>query len=69
MAAGHWMTDELGHLGTNSVKEQDSEEAAFESRRQLEDARKENDIEAARSTTQSKALIAEGSTGGDTQGA
>ena len=37
---GHWMAHELGHLSTNSAKEQDAEKAAGEFRRRLKDHRK-----------------------------
>ena len=35
---GHWIAHELGHLATNSVKEEDAEKAARELRRRLKDA-------------------------------
>lgn len=38
---GHWIAHELGHLVTNSTKEEDAEKAAREFRRRLEDARKQ----------------------------
>jgi hypothetical protein len=38
----HWMAHELGHLATNSTKEQDAEKAAGEFRRRLKDHRKTN---------------------------
>lgn len=37
---GHWIAHELGHLTTNSVKEEDAEKAARGFRRRLEDAHK-----------------------------
>jgi hypothetical protein len=37
---GYWMAHELGHLATNSAKEDDAERAAREYRRRLKDARK-----------------------------
>jgi hypothetical protein len=36
---GHWIAHELGHLATNSSKEEDAEKAAREFRKRLEDAR------------------------------
>jgi hypothetical protein len=37
---GHWMAHELGHLSSNSTKEEDAEKAAREYRKRLKDARK-----------------------------
>jgi len=37
---GYWMAHELGHLATNSAKEEDAERAAHELRRHLKDERK-----------------------------
>jgi hypothetical protein len=37
---GHWMAHELGHLSTNSAREEDAERAAREYRMRLKDARK-----------------------------
>ena len=36
---GHWIAHELGHLATNSAKEEDAEKAAREFRRRLKDRR------------------------------
>jgi hypothetical protein len=36
---GHWIAHELGHLVTNSAKEEDAEKAAREFRRRLKDPR------------------------------
>jgi Zn-dependent peptidase ImmA (M78 family) len=36
---GYWLAHELGHLVTNSVKEDDAERAARKYRKRLEDAR------------------------------
>lgn len=36
---GHWLAHELGHLATNSTKEEDAEKAAREFRKRLQDAR------------------------------
>jgi len=37
---GHWMAHELGHLATNSAREEDAERAARGYRQRLKDARK-----------------------------
>jgi hypothetical protein len=37
---GYWLAHELGHLVTNSPKEQDAEKAAHEFRKRLKDGRK-----------------------------
>jgi hypothetical protein len=37
---GHWMAHELGHLATNSAREDDAERAARGYRKRLKDARK-----------------------------
>jgi hypothetical protein len=37
---GYWMAHELGHLSSNSTKEEDAEKAAREYRKRLKDARK-----------------------------
>jgi hypothetical protein len=37
---GYWLAHELGHLVTNSAKEQDAEKAAHEFRKRLKDGRK-----------------------------
>jgi Zn-dependent peptidase ImmA (M78 family) len=37
---GYWLAHELGHLVTNSAKEQDAENAAREFRKRLEGSRK-----------------------------
>lgn len=37
---GHWIAHELGHLATNSVKEEDAEKAAREFRKRLRDPRR-----------------------------
>jgi hypothetical protein len=37
---GHWIAHELGHLASNSTKEEDAEKAAREYRKRLKDARK-----------------------------
>jgi hypothetical protein len=39
---GHWMAHELGHLATNSAKEEDAERAAREYRKRLHAAAKES---------------------------
>jgi len=39
---GYWVAHELGHLATNSTKEEDAEKAAREFRRRLKDARRGN---------------------------
>jgi hypothetical protein len=39
---GHWMAHELGHLATNSAKEEDAERAAREYRMRLQAAAKES---------------------------
>lgn len=36
---GYWLAHELGHLSTNSTKEEDAEKAAREFRKRLQDAR------------------------------
>jgi hypothetical protein len=38
---GHWIAHELGHLATNSAKEEDAEKTAREFRKHLEDTRKQ----------------------------
>ena len=39
---GHWIAHELGHLVTNSTREEDAERAAREFRRRLEDVKKKS---------------------------
>ena len=39
---GYWLAHELGHLATNSAKEEDAEKAAREYRRRLKDTRDRN---------------------------
>jgi hypothetical protein len=41
---GHWMAHELGHLATNSAKEENAEKAAREFRRRLKDTRKQDPV-------------------------
>lgn len=38
---GHWIAHELGHLATNSTKEEDAEKAAREFRKRLQNARQQ----------------------------
>lgn len=38
---GHWIAHELGHLTTNSAKEEDAEKAARKFRKRLQDARQQ----------------------------
>ena len=38
---GYWIAHELGHLATNSTKEEDAEKAAREFRKRLQDARQQ----------------------------
>ena len=38
---GYWLAHELGHLATNSTKEEDAERAAREFRKRLQDARQQ----------------------------
>lgn len=39
---GYWLAHELGHLATNSAKEEDAEKAAHEFRKRLKDPRNKN---------------------------
>jgi hypothetical protein len=46
---GHWMAHELGHLATNSAREEDAERAAHEFRMRLQAAgKKDHSVDAAR---------------------
>lgn len=38
---GHWIAHELGHLATNSAKEEDAERAAHELRKRLRDSQRQ----------------------------
>lgn len=42
---GHWMAHELGHLTTNSVREEDAEKAASVFRKRLREAARQGDHE------------------------
>jgi hypothetical protein len=44
---GRWIAHELGHLASNSTKEEDAEKAAREYRKRLRDAPKEDALQAA----------------------
>lgn len=57
---GHWMAHELGHLATNSAREDDAERAAREYRKRLKDARKETHTEQFRPTARGASASARG---------
>ena len=54
---GHWMAHELGHLATNSAKEEDAERAAREYRMRLHAAAKESSSSASENEPSSEETV------------